>query len=557
MKNREPSKAINYPSIFLKAEWPNLVLYAFLLSPIFISLAINRQNSKIDLLSLYTVALSISWLLVIRFNPFSLFRTHLFLLPFYLAASVDLFLVWNFHERLTAGYMFITMTNYKEASNFLVTYWRSITPILIIFVLFYGTGLAGLYERKSYKNSALFLFFSSVVLLGYGAYFYKAVKIHSFGKAAALDLISKDQSTPTGYLSQVGLTTDLYFESENLIQQRRKAKIEITRMADDSNIDTVVFVIGESSRPQNWSLFGYDKSTTPYLDKESGIYKFDRVCTTAPYTAAAVPSMLSLEPISNWNAIVSNKSLVSILGKAGYDTYWLSTQEVDSFGGIIPHVAAEAQYRQYFSRGYDGTLIPEYEKILLQNDGRKQAIFIHIKGSHFQYSRRYPENFNRFNPSSDSEIGKMVAEYDNTILYTDWLLEKIIDQLKLSKKPSILIYASDHGENLMDDERNLLGHGLGNEYDLSTSAFIWASDNINKRELRKLSKLKQRGNEKISVSSLSHTLLDVIVIATSQYNPEHSLLSDGFIPSKCPYKQGSKYVSSFDFPAHTDIASLK
>ena len=361
----------------LKAEWPNLVLWAFLLSPLIIKLITSYRYSKIDLLVFYTIAMSVLWLLAIRFVSSNQFRVHVILLPFYLVATVDLFLVLNFNSRLTAAYVFVGLTNYKEASDFLPTYWRSISIALLIFIVFYGVGLAGLYKRKLYRNSGIFLLVFSALLLGYGAYFYKTVKMNSFGKSAVMDLLAKDQSIPIGYLSQMGLTADLYSNSERFIQRRREHEVNITSQSDQSNIDTVVFVIGESSRPHSWSLYGYDKQTTPYLDKQTGIFKFKKMCTTAPYTSYAVPSILSLDPISDWDTIASTKSLVGIYRAAGYMTYWLSAQEVDSFGGIIPNIAAEAQYRQYFERSYDGALISEYEKYCRKKTRkRKPYLFI-------------------------------------------------------------------------------------------------------------------------------------------------------------------------------------
>jgi heptose-I-phosphate ethanolaminephosphotransferase len=542
-------KAIDYPISVFKAEWPNLVLWAFLLSPLIVRLITNHRYSKFDLLAIYTAAISVLWLLVIRFASFNQFKTHVVLFPFYLLAVVDLFLVLNFNARFTAAYVFIGLNNYKEASDFLSTYWRPLTIVLIIFVACYGVGLIGLYKRELYKNKVFFVLAISALFVGYGAYFYKTVKVNSFGKHAVLDLVAKDQSTPIGYLSQIGLTAHLYLQSEHFIKQRQESEVKITSVSNESNIETVVFVIGESSRPQNWSLYGYDKQTTPNLDKLAGIYKFNRMCTTAPYTAVAVPSMLSLEPISDWNAIASKKSLVGIYRAAGYMTYWLSVQEVDSFGGIIPQIAAEAQNWQYFERSYDGVLMPEYKKILNKGDAQKQAIFIHIKGSHFDYSRRYPEDFKRFKSSTNSAKDKMTAEYDNTILYTDWLLSSIIEQLRLSKKPSVLVYSSDHGENIMDDSRGLLGHGIGNKYDLSVSAFVWASDNISDQQALKLSKLKERENQRVSISSLSHTLLNFTGVLTSEYKSSDDLLSNDFVTSKCPYLLGTGYVPAFDFDA--------
>ncbi|WP_246237782.1 phosphoethanolamine transferase [Pseudomonas akapageensis] len=502
------------------------------------------------MLTLYTISISLLWLLALRFISSNQFKIHIMLLPFYLAATIDLFLVLNFNSRLTAAYLFIGLTNYKEAGDFLPTYWQPISIVLAAFIICYGVGLTGLHNRKYYQNKSFFFLVISALLLGYGAYFYKTVKANSFGKHAFLDLVAKDQSTPLGYLSQIGLTAHLVSETEKLIQQRRESEVKITGISDQSNIETVVFVIGESSRPQNWSLYGYNKETTPNLDKQPGIFKFNRMCSTAPYTSVAVPSMLSLEPISDWNSIASTKSLVAIYRAAGYATYWLSVQEVDSFGGIIPQIAAEAQHRQYFERSYDGALIPEYEKILEKGDTQKQAIFIHVKGSHFEYSRRYPDSFKKFTPATNSAKDRVTAEYDNAILYTDWLLSKIINQLQSSKKPSILFYSSDHGENIMDDSQGLLGHGIGNKYDLPVSAFIWASDNISSQQSLKLSILKERENQKISISSLPHTLLNITGISTSKYNSSDDLLSNDFVSSKCPYMLGAGYVPSFDFDAH-------
>ncbi len=531
----------------LKAEWPSLVLWAFLLSPLFARLLADCQCAKLDLLVLYTFALSVSWLLAIRFVSANQFRVHLLLLPFYLLASIDLFVVLNFGSRLTAAYLFIALTNYKEATDFLATYWRSITGVLALFALCYGVGLAGLHGRRLYHNKAIFALALGGLLLGYGAYFYQTVKLNAFGKGAVLDLMAKDQSTPVGYLSQIGLTVTLYVESKGYIKQRMESQVQITSISDQADIETLVFVIGESSRPQNWSLYGYNNRTTPHLDQQPGLFKFNRMCTTAPYTSVAVPSLLSLEPIRDWDLIASNKSLVGIFRAAGYDTYWLSSQEVDSFGGIIPQIAAEAQYRQYLERSYDGALIPVLQEVLGKANGHRQAIFIHIKGSHFEYARRFPGDFAQFKPASASQKDRVTADYDNSVLYTDWLLSTIMQQLTASQKKALLVYVSDHGENLLDDSRALLGHGIGNEYDLSTSAFVWSSGNLSPEQTGKLQKLKAREDQQVSVASLPHTLLNIAGLSMPGYDSAQDLLSDDFKASQCPHLLASGYVPSFNF----------
>jgi len=100
---------------------------------------------------------------------------------------------------------------------------------------------------------------------------------------------------------------------------------------------------------------------------------------------------------------------------------------------------------------------------------------------------------------------------------------------------------------LLDDSRGLLGHGMGNEYDLSVAAFICASANLPQQQAQKLQKLQEREGQRISISSLPHTLLTITGISMPGYDSTHDLLSNDFVPSQCPYLLGTGYVPSFDF----------
>ena len=145
-----------------------------------------------------------------------------------------------------------------------------------------------------------------------------------------------------------------------------------------------VLVIGESSRPQNWSLFGYPRDTTPRLRQTPGVVPLSDMLTTAPHTAVAVPSMVSLEPIERWSSIVAEKSIVQAFNEVGFKTYWLSAQAADSWAGLIPQIAAEATRRRYFDSGYDGAMLPELRAILADATAdEKVFIVLHTKGSHF------------------------------------------------------------------------------------------------------------------------------------------------------------------------------
>ena len=74
---------------------------------------------------------------------------------------------------------------------------------------------------------------------------------------------------------------------------------------------------------------------------------------------------------------------------------------------------------------------------------------------HITYSKKYPTQFEKFKPVCNSvELGnctqtELINAYDNTIVYTDYILSKVIDDLKdLKEFKSTMLFVSDHGESL-------------------------------------------------------------------------------------------------------------
>ena len=61
---------------------------------------------------------------------------------------------------------------------------------------------------------------------------------------------------------------------------------------------------------------------------------------------------------------------------------------------------------------------------------------------------------------SKADPDELINAYDNTILYTDWLVHDVIRQMKTlpSEWKSCVLYVSDHGESL--GEGGLYMHGV-------------------------------------------------------------------------------------------------
>ena len=237
----------------------------------------------------------------------------------------------------------------------------------------------------------------------------------------------------------------------------------------------------------------------------------------------------------------AQKSVVSAFNEAGFKTYWLSTQDVDEWSGIIPQTAAEAGTVRYFSQSFDGTLLNEVREIIAREPvGSKLLIMLHINGSHFEYQRRYPPAFSHFVTPDGTRRNKIVDAYDNSVLYTDWFLSELITLLTARNTHTALLYASDHGENLLDDDRQLLGHTRGTEYDLSTSSFIWLSDEVRKRHPIWLSNLAQNSAMPLSLSNLSHSMLELADIQAPAVDLQMSVFSSTFASRPRSYMMGGE-----------------
>ena len=228
----------------------------------------------------------------------------------------------------------------------------------------------------------------------------------------------------------------------------------------------VVLVIGESARAKNFSLYGYLRDTNPLLSKVGGggLRHFNAKSSTT-YTSASVKNMLSYKDSGDLYEILPN-----YLSRAGVRVSWRSA----NWGEPPLHLPSEnimryAELSQKYAGlddSYESALIANLSEEIEQAKSPKVFIIIHTSTSHGPtYYKKYPPEFEKFAPVCKSvepkgcEQREIVNAYDNTILYTDFLLHSIIKQLrKLDKFESTMIYVSDHGESL--GENGVYMHGI-------------------------------------------------------------------------------------------------
>lgn len=300
--------------------------------------------------------------------------------------------------------------------------------------------------------------------------------------------------------------------------QERERKREEIKLPDavirNEEKSAVVLVIGESARRDNFSLYGYERETNPLLSSIGNVtaYKAD---ASATYTTGGVKAILEHEPTSKLYEILPN-----YLYRTGVNVVWRTSNWGQPPLHIEKYQNADDIASQYgcVNNGYDGLLLKGIPEIISGSSSNKVLIILHTSTSHGpSYNKKYPPEFEVFTPVCTTvEMSKCPQEevinaYDNTILYTDFLLYSITGQLKsLTDWKSCMIYVSDHGESL--GENNLYMHGvpmsIAPSEQVEIPFIVWTSDDA--PALKRL--------EEVSQHHVFHSVLHFLGIESPVYN---------------------------------------
>lgn len=287
----------------------------------------------------------------------------------------------------------------------------------------------------------------------------------------------------------------------------------------------VVMVVGEASRADRWSLYGASRSTSPRLQAlRDELLVFENAVAGASATREAMTLMLTRRPPEEPLGLRSEGSVVTAFRQAGFKTYWLSTQgSAGAHETPVAVMAAEADERQFLSasdyRGrtaLDGALLPPLQAILHKRESRVFVV-LHTMGSHLHYANRYPVGREPFQPALQREeapniwrrqqVAELVNAYDNSIHYTDWVLDGVIQLLKQSGAKVHLSFMPDHGETLFDGDCPRGGHGFASIANYRVPLLMWASPGWKAQFAERWALLLGRQREPVSALATFPTLL--------------------------------------------------
>lgn len=329
----------------------------------------------------------------------------------------------------------------------------------------------------------------------------------------------------------------------------------------DSNL---VVVIGESANKWHMSSFGYARETTPTTDKliaNGEMLRFNSAYANHIYSNPAISRAFT--QASNYNGLQWSAvpSLMNVANAAKVHTSWVSNKlkfgPWDSVMSVIGDDASETIHinkkvgTNLISDRYDAALVP-LVKTALRKKHRNKAIFVHLQGSHVEYSSRYPDTFSMFNAAQRLDIFgpaifnskyelTRVNTYDNSIYYTDSVLNSILQDLMQQEKPSAFLYFSDHSESVYQAG----SHNVALfDYEMTDIPMLfWANNAWRKANPKLWENLKLNRNRTFTNDHIFDTVLGLLKVSNKYADKENDLSSSSYRPPAEPTSlHGSKLL---------------
>lgn len=441
----------------------------------------------------------------------------------------------------SAVFEILLATNHNEVIEYLqanVLHSRLYGSICaVIFVL---SAYSLLILKLEYKRSAI-LFVSAWLTF---ASFFTVVNLIK-------DIIKQKTTTRDRLLHQccsvvstVFLTRDAINDMQELKQMRQKGNTHPKLLKNNSTIPYVVFILGESTTRNHMGIYGYHLQTTPYLsnlEKTGDLVKFTDVISPNGHTIKVLEKLFTFYRQGAKGKWYEYTDLFSILNQAGYYTTWLSNQESSGIYGNHGRFYAERcksnsfvcvrDSKNDFTTPCDEHLLPLLDQTLKQTKP-KSFIVLHLMGTHVEYENRYPKTFKAFSTNveqgENNKIKETKATYDTAVRYNDSIVNAIINRFK--DKNALIIYTSDHGEDVMEINKKIAGHGDIdiNNHKVEIPMLVYMSKTFQKNYPYITNRIRLSAHHPFMTDDMIHSILDLMEIQTKEYSPSLSIFNNQF-----------------------------
>ena len=303
-------------------------------------------------------------------------------------------------------------------------------------------------------------------------------------------------------------------------KQAEEIKLPDGKITDEEKV-AVVLVIGESARKANFQLYGYQRETNPLLTKQKELKVF-KANSCATYTTAGTKAILEPKDCGDLYELLPNYAF-----RTGVDVSWRTSNWGEPPIHIDEYLTDSELADKYpdVDRQYDGLLYAGLRQRIESSPKNKVLVILHTSTSHGpQYVNKYPKEFETYKPvaknveEGEKNVGMLVNAYDNTIRYTDFLLDSLINTLRaMTDWKTAMIFISDHGESL--GENKMFMHGLPmklapkEQYEIPF--LVWTSENFREYKSNLPAVLEQH--------YIFHSVLNLLSIQSPAYNEKYDI----------------------------------
>jgi hypothetical protein len=326
---------------------------------------------------------------------------------------------------------------------------------------------------------------------------------------------------------------------KQIIASLSMASLDLKQVHHFPGPEVHVCIIGESASRWHHGIYGYWRNTNPNISQRKDCTIFNNVITRYTHTAKAIPSILLLHgqhKDNDENPLEATGSLITTFKKAGYKTWWISNQDPAGIHDNISTAFAKMCDHYHFNQQaprLDEDLIPLLDQALASRDSKK-IIFIHLMGSHTHYKQRYPKGWNPFGsttllPGRSRDQTEIINQYDNSIAYTDTIVNKIFNRIAGTGTYASAIYLSDHGEDVYDVNNYFLHSEQFATAPVYEIPFIvWLSNKFKSNRPDITKSMQDWPSRPFMTSNFSISYLDLIGYQMASHDKGNSLFNQNF-----------------------------
>ena len=515
---------------------------------------LNKNSDKLSIEFLFGSVILISFITDLLFNDFQLQRFYNLIENILFAIVLIIPLVFINNKRLFKIYFFISffffcLTVYLETAYYYI-FNVNISPS-VIYIFFESNNQEAKEFVTLYLDKYLILYALIIITIGIIPISKKKfeLKIINRTKFVGFKLVYGFililiilRITPLRFENLPYLIVKsfyvVYIESKVLekdFYKSEKGIFEDAETTKNKESKLYVVIIGESTTRNNMSLYGYKRNTNPLLSGRDDLLAYNNVISAHAGTTASITKALSLR---NYESSTKQKgSIIQLLNAVNFETYWISNQQPVGWAETdITKLVYSCKNKFYLStessedtRSYDEVVFNKIDDVLEQSV-TDTFLFVHLQGTHIYYKNRYPESYNIFKSKVSNSLVKndsdfdIINEYDNAVLYNDFVVNSIINKINKINKNSFVLYFSDHGEEVFNSI-NFIGHNddLGTLPMYEIPFVLWQSE-----KFKQYKKIENDLNRSYMIDDLFHSIADLCNVKSEFVDVERSIFNSSF-----------------------------